>query len=97
LKHNEKHYFTYGGYVQSVVKSGFTLIKVVSSNGDYMEVQSYPYKNQEQDHVYNIIVKVQNSHKYYSGFCLNPTPQHVKGIFSFEYKFNENHGKKKNL
>jgi len=55
-----------------------------------MEVQSYKNFGKRanmQNHIYNIVVKVQNSNKYYSGFCVNPTPQHVTGIFSHEYKF----------
>jgi len=100
LKHNEKHYFTYGGYVESIPKSGFTLIKVVSASGDFMEVQSYKNFGKRanmQNHIYNIVVKVQNSNKYYSGFCVNPTPQHVTGIFSHEYKFDGKPMRKKKM
>jgi hypothetical protein len=89
LKHGQKYYFKYGGYIQSLVKTGFTLMKIVSAGGDFMEVNSFPVnvgsRKDLQDHIYNIVVKVENAKKYFSGFCVNSTPQHVKGIFQSEY------------
>jgi hypothetical protein len=85
LKNNQKHYFKFGGYVS---KTG-NLLKVVSSSGDYIDVQAIPYNNngnkKYQDHYYNIVARVANKLKYQSGFCINSTPQHVNGLFKTEY------------
>jgi len=72
-----------------LLKKGFNLMKVVSSNGDFMEVNAIPINNKkakEQNHIYNIFVKVKNSKKYFSGLCVNSNVQRVKGIFQTEYR-----------
>jgi len=78
-------FFKFGGYIQRIN----SLVKVVSQSGDFMDVQIYPYNNNGnknyQTHYYNIIVRVENKLKYQSGFCINSTPQPVKGLFSQEF------------
>jgi len=87
LKAGQKKYFKYGGYVKAY---SATKIKIVSSSGDYLEVESNLVNtagnSQLQDHYFNIAVRVQNKHKYYSGFCVNKVAQHVHGLFRSEYK-----------
>jgi len=86
LKVGQKHYFEFGGYVESLEGNK---LNIVSSRGDFIEVQSNPINTngntQLQNHYYNIVVRVKDANKYFSGFCVNKTPQHVHGLFINNY------------